>query len=172
MDVKSTLKVYHQADHPGKRGVTDGQTYQRLVGWPEVQETDRVRIGRATYKPGTRAAALGTPSRPAITSSPAMRRCARGPMNERSRKRWSFSTSAPPTRPTARSNIRSIRKPSAPISISKTSNIATPSASNHIIRGEMGRGLLYFPGSRNKQPLFSPYWFTHLNFPKVGLQVS
>ena len=53
MEVKSTLKVFNQADYPGKRGVTDGQTYQRLVGWPEMQETDRVRIGRATYKPGT-----------------------------------------------------------------------------------------------------------------------
>jgi quercetin dioxygenase-like cupin family protein len=53
VDVKSTLKVFNQADHPGRRGVTDGQTYQRLVGWPEMQETDRVRIGRATYKPGT-----------------------------------------------------------------------------------------------------------------------
>ena len=53
MDVKSTLKVINEKDYPGRRGVTDGQTYQRLVGWPEVQETDRVRIGRATYKPGT-----------------------------------------------------------------------------------------------------------------------
>jgi mannose-6-phosphate isomerase-like protein (cupin superfamily) len=53
MDVKPTLKVLNQADFPGGRGVTDGQNYQRLVGWPECQETDRVRIGRATYKPGT-----------------------------------------------------------------------------------------------------------------------
>jgi hypothetical protein len=43
MDVKSTLKVYHQAEHPGKRGVTDCQTYQRLVGWPEVQERPTAR---------------------------------------------------------------------------------------------------------------------------------
>ena len=53
MEVKSTLKVINQADFPGQRGVTDGQTYQRLVGWPEVQETDRVRLGRAKYQPGT-----------------------------------------------------------------------------------------------------------------------
>jgi quercetin dioxygenase-like cupin family protein len=52
--VKPTLKVFNQANHPGRRGATDGQTYQRLVGWPEVQLTDRVRIGRATYKPGTK----------------------------------------------------------------------------------------------------------------------
>jgi quercetin dioxygenase-like cupin family protein len=53
MEIKSTLQVLNQADYPGRRGVTDGQTYQRLVGWPEVNETDRVRLGRATYKPGT-----------------------------------------------------------------------------------------------------------------------
>ena len=53
MKVKSTLRVIHQADCKGRRGVTDGQMYQRLVGWPEVQETDRVRLGRATYKQGT-----------------------------------------------------------------------------------------------------------------------
>jgi len=53
MEVKSTLTVINQADLPGRRGVTDGQSYQRLIGWPEVLETDRVRLGRATYKPGT-----------------------------------------------------------------------------------------------------------------------
>jgi quercetin dioxygenase-like cupin family protein len=53
MELKPTLRVINQVDYPGKRGVTDGQTYQRLVGWPEVQQTDRVRVGRATYKPGT-----------------------------------------------------------------------------------------------------------------------
>jgi len=53
MDVKPTLRVLSEADCPGRRGVVDGQTYQRLVGWPEIQSTDRVRIGRATYKPGT-----------------------------------------------------------------------------------------------------------------------
>ena len=53
MKVKSTLKVINVADCKGRRGVTDGQTYQRLVGWPEVQGTDRVRLGRATYKPGS-----------------------------------------------------------------------------------------------------------------------
>ena len=49
MDVKPTLRVLSEADCPGRRGVVDGQTYQRLVGWPEIQPTDRVRIGRATY---------------------------------------------------------------------------------------------------------------------------
>jgi quercetin dioxygenase-like cupin family protein len=53
MKVKATLKVINQKSYKGRRGVTDGQTYQRLVGWPEVFMTDRVRLGRATYKPGT-----------------------------------------------------------------------------------------------------------------------
>ena len=53
MKVKSTLRVINQKSYKGRRGVTDGQTYQRLVGWPECLTTDRVRIGRATYKPGT-----------------------------------------------------------------------------------------------------------------------
>lgn len=51
MELKATLQVLNQADYPGRRGVTDGQTYQRLIGWPEVNETDRVRLGRATYAP-------------------------------------------------------------------------------------------------------------------------
>jgi mannose-6-phosphate isomerase-like protein (cupin superfamily) len=41
MEVKPTLRVINQADFPGRRGVTDGQTYQRLIGWPGVQNTDR-----------------------------------------------------------------------------------------------------------------------------------
>ena len=53
MEVKATLKVINQADCPGRRGVTDGQTYQRMIGCPEILETDRVRLGRATYQPGT-----------------------------------------------------------------------------------------------------------------------
>ncbi|MBC7778983.1 MAG: cupin domain-containing protein [Proteobacteria bacterium] len=53
MEVKATLRVINEAAFPGRRGVTDGQTYQRLIGWPEVQQTDRVRVGRATYAPGT-----------------------------------------------------------------------------------------------------------------------
>ena len=53
MEVKSTLKVINEKDYPGQRGVTEGQTYTRLVGWPEVFMTDRVRLGRASYLPGT-----------------------------------------------------------------------------------------------------------------------
>jgi quercetin dioxygenase-like cupin family protein len=53
MEVQSTLRVIHEKDYKGSRGVTDGQTYTRLIGWPEVFMTDRVRLGRASYKPGT-----------------------------------------------------------------------------------------------------------------------
>lgn len=53
MKLKSTVRVINEADYPGQRGVTEGQTYKRLAGWPEVFTTDRVRIGRASYLPGT-----------------------------------------------------------------------------------------------------------------------
>lgn len=53
MQIASTLKVLDEADHPGGPGVTPGQTYKRLVGCPEVARTDRVRLGRASYRPGT-----------------------------------------------------------------------------------------------------------------------
>lgn len=53
MELKSTLRVINEADVEGARGVTDGQTYKRLVGCPEVVATDRVRLGRASYVPGT-----------------------------------------------------------------------------------------------------------------------
>lgn len=53
MELKATLRIINEADFKGQRGVTEGQTYKRLVGWPEVQTTDRVRLGRASYLPGT-----------------------------------------------------------------------------------------------------------------------
>ena len=53
MEVESTLRVINEKDYKGSRGVTDGQTYTRLIGWPEVVMTDRMRLGRASYKPGT-----------------------------------------------------------------------------------------------------------------------
>jgi mannose-6-phosphate isomerase-like protein (cupin superfamily) len=53
MELEATLRVIHEADYPAERGVTEGQTYKRLIGCPEVQPTDRVRLGRASYRPGT-----------------------------------------------------------------------------------------------------------------------
>ena len=52
MQVKTTLEVRHQGEIPGRRGVVDGQTYQALIGVGD-RPTDRVRIGRASYAPGT-----------------------------------------------------------------------------------------------------------------------
>ena len=34
-EVKSTLRVINEKDFKGARGVTDGQTYTRLIGWPD-----------------------------------------------------------------------------------------------------------------------------------------
>ncbi len=53
MEIKSTLKIINENDIKGQQGVTKGQTYKRLIGCPEVAETDRVRLGRASYEPGT-----------------------------------------------------------------------------------------------------------------------
>jgi len=52
MEVKSTLRVINQADIEGHVGVIPGQSMRRLVGCPEVP-TDRVRVGLATYAPGS-----------------------------------------------------------------------------------------------------------------------
>jgi quercetin dioxygenase-like cupin family protein len=52
MEVKSTLRVINQADIKGHVGVIPGQSMKRLVGCPEVP-TDRVRVGLATYAPGS-----------------------------------------------------------------------------------------------------------------------
>lgn len=52
MELKSTLKVIDQAAVKSQAGVTQGQTMKRLVGCPEVP-TDRVRVGFASYEPGT-----------------------------------------------------------------------------------------------------------------------
>ena len=51
-EVRATLRVLHQADVPGGPGPAEGQTYQRLVG-ADDQPTDRVRLGRSTYRPGS-----------------------------------------------------------------------------------------------------------------------
>ena len=52
MDVSSTLLVIDQTDVPGGPGVAPGQTYQKLIGVDD-RPTDRVRLGRAVYEPGT-----------------------------------------------------------------------------------------------------------------------
>jgi len=52
MDLTARLRVFHGSDVPGGPGVTEGQTYQTLIGTGD-QPTDRVRLGRATYRPDT-----------------------------------------------------------------------------------------------------------------------
>ena len=52
MEIESTLRVIKEADIKGGIGVVAGQSMKRLVGCPEC-ETDRIRVGLATYAPGT-----------------------------------------------------------------------------------------------------------------------
>ena len=52
MEVKSTLRVIKEAELKGHTGVIEGQMMKRLVGCPEVP-TDRIRVGLATYAPGS-----------------------------------------------------------------------------------------------------------------------
>jgi len=52
MKIKSTLKVFNEAQLPAHRGVTEGQMFKPLVGNTQVP-TDRVRAGLARYEPGT-----------------------------------------------------------------------------------------------------------------------
>jgi quercetin dioxygenase-like cupin family protein len=52
MEIKSTLKVFNEAQVPAQRGVTDGQMFKPLVGNAQIP-TDRIRAGLANYEPGT-----------------------------------------------------------------------------------------------------------------------
>jgi mannose-6-phosphate isomerase-like protein (cupin superfamily) len=52
VEVRATLQVHHQRDVEGGPGPAEGQTYQRLIGTDD-RPTDRVRLGRSTYRAGT-----------------------------------------------------------------------------------------------------------------------
>jgi quercetin dioxygenase-like cupin family protein len=52
MELKSTLKVFNEADVPAGPGVTPGQTQKQLAGSPE-HPSERVRVVLASFKPGT-----------------------------------------------------------------------------------------------------------------------
>lgn len=52
MEIKSTLKVVNESEIKGGIGVIPGQSMKRLVGCPEIP-TDRLRVGLATYVPGS-----------------------------------------------------------------------------------------------------------------------
>jgi quercetin dioxygenase-like cupin family protein len=52
VEVRATLQVHHQGEVEGGPGPAEGQTYQRLIGTDD-RPTDRVRLGRSTYRAGT-----------------------------------------------------------------------------------------------------------------------
>jgi mannose-6-phosphate isomerase-like protein (cupin superfamily) len=52
MEVKSTLRIFNEADVPGGPGVVEGQTFKRLAG-DEKFPTERIMVGIATFTPGT-----------------------------------------------------------------------------------------------------------------------
>lgn len=51
MEVRSTLRILHESEVEGGPGPAEGQTYQRLAGVDD-RPTDRVRLGRSTYRAG------------------------------------------------------------------------------------------------------------------------
>ena len=53
MEIKASLVIINEKNIKGQPGVTKGQMYKRLVGCPEIAATERVRLGRASYEPGT-----------------------------------------------------------------------------------------------------------------------
>ena len=55
MEVKSTLKVVNISKINGAEGVIPEQSMRRLIGCPEIP-TDRLRVGHATYTPGSKEA--------------------------------------------------------------------------------------------------------------------
>ena len=52
MEIKSTLKVVNIAQIKGAEGVIPEQSMRRLIGCPEIP-TDRLRVGHASYTPGS-----------------------------------------------------------------------------------------------------------------------
>jgi mannose-6-phosphate isomerase-like protein (cupin superfamily) len=52
MELKSTLKVFNEADLAPGPGIVKGQSFKRLIGNSE-RPSERVFIGLATFKPGT-----------------------------------------------------------------------------------------------------------------------
>ena len=53
MEVKSTLKVVNISAIKGTEGVIPEQSMRRLIGCPEIP-TDRLRVGHASYTPGSK----------------------------------------------------------------------------------------------------------------------
>jgi len=51
MEIKSTLKVFNEADVPGTSWVTKGQTAKQLAGSAE-HPSERIKVTLASFKPG------------------------------------------------------------------------------------------------------------------------
>ena len=52
MELKSTLKVFNEADVASREGVTKGQTVKQLAGSAE-HPSEKIRVVLASFKPGT-----------------------------------------------------------------------------------------------------------------------
>ena len=52
MELKTTLRVFNEADVPAGPGIVEGQTFKRLVGEEKVP-TERIMVGIANFEPGT-----------------------------------------------------------------------------------------------------------------------
>ena len=52
MELKSTLRIFNQAEAPEGPGIAKGQTLKRLAGNAQYP-TERVMVGLASFKPGT-----------------------------------------------------------------------------------------------------------------------
>ena len=52
MELKTTLRVFNEADVPYGVGVVEGQTFKRLAG-DEVHPSERITVGKAHFEPGT-----------------------------------------------------------------------------------------------------------------------
>ncbi len=52
MKMRSTLKVFNEADVPAGPGIVKGQTLKRLGGSAE-HPSEKIRVSLATFKPGT-----------------------------------------------------------------------------------------------------------------------
>jgi mannose-6-phosphate isomerase-like protein (cupin superfamily) len=52
MEMKSTLRVFHEAEVPAAPGVTEGQTLKQIAG-SAAHPTERITVRLASFQPGT-----------------------------------------------------------------------------------------------------------------------
>jgi mannose-6-phosphate isomerase-like protein (cupin superfamily) len=172
MEVKSTLRVINQADIEGHVGVIPGQSMKRLVGCAEVP-TDRVRVGLATYAPGSIEELHWHPIESfyfVISGHATVRNfegeefevgpgCAiyappgiAGAHEWKSRKRCRSWRCARQPNPTRKCSSPSTRKPSALTSISTSSQSAAASASSLTTERRRGQPYIEKPTMHDLKP--------------------